>query len=287
MLDRKIKDTIKKALIEDIGKSDKTTVLAVPAENKAEAVILAKESGVLCGVELAKSAFKQIDHKLVFRAFKKDGAVFKKNTKIISINGNARSILIAERVALNFLSLLSGISTITREFQKRTKGTPARIFDTRKTTPNLRELEKYAVRVGGGSNHRKKLSDAILIKDNHLRAGKYFYKKHVDRQKLEELIFKLKKERHLTIEIEVENLREFKEVLVYKPDIIMLDNFPVKNMKRAVKIRNRSFPKISLEASGGVNLSNVKKIAATGVDMISVGMITHSPCAIDFSLKII
>jgi nicotinate-nucleotide pyrophosphorylase (carboxylating) len=196
-------------------------------------------------------------------------------------------VLSAERVALNFLSLLSGIATATKTFVKRIKGTKAKILDTRKTTPNLRDLEKYAVRVGGGFNHRLSLVDAILLKGNHLRAGKFIRKGKLDEERMAKCIAYVKTLPAVKIEIEVETLEEFKKVIKYKPRVVMLDNFKPAQMKEAVRWRNRYFPRVKLEASGGINLKNVRKIAQTGVDFISVGNLTHSPKAIDFSLEIV
>lgn len=287
LLTKEIKLIIKRALQEDIGREDITTLFAIPYHFKTEGIIIAKEPGVLCGMAVARAAFKERDENIVFTAFKKDGDILKANDIIVKIKGDARSVLAAERVALNFLSLLSGVSTATKKFVDKIKGTRARILDTRKTTPNLRVLEKYAVRVGGGSNHRKALSDAILVKDNHLRAGKFIVNGKVDRIRLERSVSYLKKVSSVKVEIEVETLDEFESVIRHRPDIIMLDNFAVNNMKAAVKFRDRYYPKVKLEASGGVNFDNVRQIAQTGVDFISIGRITHSAAAVDFSLEII
>jgi nicotinate-nucleotide pyrophosphorylase (carboxylating) len=285
-LDRNLKLIIKTALQEDVGREDITTLFTIPYHFRTESAIIAKERGVLCGIDIAKAVFKERGSGVSFKALKKDGATFKVNERIAYIKGDARVILSAERVALNFLSLLSGIATITKIFVDKTKGTKAKILDTRKTTPNLRILEKYAVRVGGGYNHRKTLVDAILIKDNHLRAGKFIQKGILDEKRMAKCIRYVKRLPVVKVEIEVENLQEFKKVIKYKPDIVMLDNFKPGLIRRAVVFRNKYFPCVKLEASGGINLNNVRAIAKTGVDFISIGSLTHSPKAIDFSLEV-
>jgi nicotinate-nucleotide pyrophosphorylase (carboxylating) len=276
-LNKTTKLLIKKALTEDIGKRDITTLITVKSEAKGEATIIAKDKGILCGLELARETFKQTDKRLKFKAFKKDGMRFSRGQKIAVLSGNFRSILTAERVALNFLSLLSGVSTLTRKFVDKTKKTRVKILDTRKTIPGLRALQKYAVRTGGGASHRQALDKGIIVKDNHLR---------VTEDKVSQLISNLKNKTSLPIEIEVENIKEFKSVIKYKPDIIMLDNFSLSQVKTAVALRNRDFPKVKLEASGGITLSNLKTLVKTGLDFISVGALTHSAPNIDFSLEV-
>ncbi|MDD4955015.1 MAG: carboxylating nicotinate-nucleotide diphosphorylase [Candidatus Omnitrophica bacterium] len=285
-LDKETRLIIKRALQEDIGHEDITTLFTIPYHFKTEAVIIAKEKGILCGMDIAKAVFKERDSGVFFKAFKKDGDKFRSNQKIAFIKGDARIVLSAERVALNFLSLFSGIATTTREFVDKCRGTKAKILDTRKTTPNLRVLEKYAVRIGGGFNHRKSLGEAILIKDNHLRAGRFMKDGRLDAIKMAKCISYVRTLPSVKTELEVETLHDFKAIIKYKPDIVMLDNFDVKNMRKAVKYRNKNFPQVTLEASGGVKLENVRKIAKSGVDFISIGSLTHSPKAIDFSLEI-
>ncbi len=287
LLNKKNKPIIKKALLEDIGTQDVTTNLTIPAFSKTEAIIVAKQSGILCGAQVAKEAFKQVDKNLKVKIFKKEGSQIKAKDKIIQISGKTRSILTAERVALNFLSLLSGVATSTYKYVQKVKDTKVKILDTRKTTPLLRDFEKYAVRVAGGQNHRYLLSEAILVKDNHLRAIGYIHRGRVSKSKIKELIKNLRKCSNLTIEVEVENVEEFKIVAQYNPDTIMLDNFSIDKLKKAVKLRKKLFPGIKLEASGGINLKNVKSVALTGVDFISIGRITHSRVAIDFSLELL
>lgn len=286
-LDKQKLLVIKKALQEDVGHEDITTLFTVPYHFKTEAVIIAKEKGVMCGVDVARAVFKERDRKVIFKALKKDGEKFRKNEKIAYVKGDARVVLSAERVALNFISLFSGIATATNEFVVKTKGTKAKILDTRKTTPNLRVFEKYAVRAGGGFNHRKNLSDAILIKDNHLRAGKFMLGDRLDAKKMAKCISYLRTLPSVRVEIEVENIHDLKAIIKYKPDVVMLDNFSLQDMRKAVRYRNKYFPHVRLEASGGVKLENTRKIAKSGVDFISIGSLTHSPKAIDFSLEII
>jgi len=229
---------------------------------------------------IAKEVFKTQDKNIKFKAQVLEGQKIKKGKIIARIFAKAQSILIAERVALNFLNLLSGIATKTRAYVDKVKPYKVKILDTRKTIPGLRELEKYAVRIGGGFNHRLRLDEMILIKDNHLKVTKGY-------QRL------LKVTKGYLVEIEVKNLREFKEAIKAKPDIIMLDNMNPKNIRQAVKIRNSQLPTpnsklpTKLEASGRINLKNVKNIAATGVDMISIGELTHSVNSADISLEIL
>lgn len=269
-----IQQIVRSALKEDIGKRDITTELTIPKNKLIDVVLLAKEDGIICGLEIAKLVFRTQDKNIKFRPQIKDGDSVKKGRIFAKISGRASSILAAERVALNFLSLLSGIATKTKKYVEAVKPYNVKIMDTRKTIPGLRELEKYAVRVGEGYNHRFRLDEMVLIKDNHLVAS--CVKKLIE-------IAKKKKPKNIKLEIEVRNWREFKEALKAKPDIIMLDNMKIDDIKKAVEIR----PKTLLEASGGINLKNIKKIAATGVDMISVGDLTHSVKSIDMSLEIL
>jgi len=285
-LSKHIQSRVKSALKEDGCQRDITTVFAISSKLKGKGVIVAQEKGLLSGIEVAKAVFKQLNQKIVFKVLKKDGSTFKRGDKIAIIQGSLRTILTGERVALNFLSLLSGVTTLTRKFVEKVKGLRVQVKDTRKTIPNLRILEKYAVRVGGGRNHRLSLSEGIIVKDNHLKAAGYIDQGRLDKKRLCSLISTLKKKSALAVEIEVESLGELKEVLKLKPDIIMLDNFSVKNLKKAVSLRNKYYPKIKLEASGGINLKNARAVASSGVDYISIGMITDSPQVIDFSLDI-
>ncbi|MFH1503966.1 MAG: carboxylating nicotinate-nucleotide diphosphorylase [Candidatus Omnitrophota bacterium] len=278
---------IKNALKEDGAKNDISSRLSVSNDTKVKAAIFAKEGGILCGIKIAKAVFEEIDKNIVFNPLKTDGAIFRKDEKVAIIEGKARSILAAERVALNFLSQLCGTASFTKKFVEKVKGSNARILDTRKTTPLLRNLEKYAVRAGGGYSHRSSLSKGVMLKDNHLKATRCVYKKKINTDKLKKLIIFIRGKTKIKIEVEVETLSQFKEAVKCGPDIIMLDNFSLKNTGIAVGLRNKFFPKIKLEASGGVNLNNVKDIAYTGIDFISIGRITHSPPAVDFSLEIL
>lgn len=262
---------LRNSLKEDIGRGDITTELIIPKHKFTRAVLLTKENCVVCGLGTASMVFKLQDKKIKFKPLVYEGRFVKKGTTLAKIEGNARSILTAERVVLNFLSLLSGIATKTKKYVEAVKPYKIRIMDTRKTIPGLRELEKYAVRIGGGYNHRMRLDEMVLVKDNHLKvAGGY--------QGLSGVI------RGYQVELEVKNLREFKQALKLNPDVIMLDNMSIKDIKRAVKIRNHP---VELEASGGITLKNVKKIASAGVDMISIGDLTHSIESIDLSLEVL
>ena len=270
------KDIIKIALREDIGERDITTVATIPKDKYAKAILLAKENCVVCGLGLAAEVFKFQDKNIKFKPRVSDGQKIKKGKIIAYISGRAQSILTAERVALNFLSLLCGVATKTRAYADKVKPYKVRILDTRKTIPAFRELQKYAVRIGGGYNHRMRLDEMALIKDNHVKILS-------PKLKLKDLIQRIPKD--IKMEIEVRNLREFKEALEARPDIIMLDNMQVDDIRKAVILRKATMPKI--EVSGNVNLNNVRGIAKTGVDMISVGALTHSVQAIDISLEIL
>jgi len=277
---------VRKALKEDLGKGDITTGFSISDSIKKKAFIISKESGVLCGIDIARKVFKTVDSSVMFKILVKEGSSFRKDTKIALIRGKASSVLRAERVALNFLYYLSGIATYTRRFIQKVKRNKVKIMDTRKTTPTLRFLEKYAVRVGGGYNHRFGLWDGVIIKDNHLKAFGIVENKLINEDRLRKLITVLRKKTSLPIEIEVENINELKAVMKYNPDIVMLDNFKPVQLKRAVLWRNRNYPGIKLEASGGINLKNIGSIANTGVDFISIGALTHSAPCIDYSLEI-
>lgn len=270
-----IKTFIANALSEDIGPGDITTEALVSPRIKGKAEIIAKERLILAGIDVAGEVFRQINLSVLFSTKHADGNELSKGTLIATISGQLASILTAERVALNLLQRLSGIATLTREYVKEIEGTKARIVDTRKTTPGLRALEKYAVRVGGGKNHRFGLFDGILIKDNHIAA--------VGSIKEAMKMAKEMAPHTLKIEVETENLEQVKEALAAGVDIIMLDNMDTNTMKEAVKlIKGRAL----VEASGGINLSNVREVAETGVDFISVGAITHSARAMDISMEI-
>ncbi|MDI6732190.1 MAG: carboxylating nicotinate-nucleotide diphosphorylase [Candidatus Margulisbacteria bacterium] len=265
---------IRIALSEDIGHGDITTNAIVPKNKTAKAVIRLKEAGIICGTEIACEVFRQVDRGIKFLPKCRDGQLVKKGTIIAELSGPARGILMGERVALNFLQHLSGIATLTASFAARVKGQGARILDTRKTIPGLRALEKYAVRCGGGVNHRMGLYDAILIKDNHIKiAGGV--------KKAVEGIRRQRKE----VEVETKNLAEVKETIQAGVGRVLLDNMEIKSLRQAVKLCKAAG--VKTEASGGVNLQNVAAIARTGVDYISVGALTHSAKALDINLKVI
>lgn len=265
------KQIIQQALKEDIGKGDITTDMLISPDLKIEAVIIAKEKGVIAGLAVAKEVFKAVDKKIIFKPNTKDAKMVFPSQAVAYIKGRARSILSAERTALNFLSHLSGIATLTGKFSDKVRPYKVKIFDTRKTLPGLRQLQKYAVRSGGGFNHRFSLDDMVLIKDNHIKA-------------MQGCLSLPKVSKGCKIEIEVNNLKEFKDALKIKPDIIMLDNMKLDDIKKAVKLKKGKKP--ILEVSGGINLKNVSAIARTGIDRISVGALTHSAPALDFSLEI-
>jgi len=269
-----LKTLIKLALEEDISTGDVTTGALIPSSAVISAVFMAKEDGVICGLEAVKEVFKSLDKKIVFKPFVKDGGKIKKYQKIAAVKGRARAILSGERTALNILQHLSGVATLTGKFVKAARG-KTKIFDTRKTTPLLRELEKYAVRCGGGSNHRLNLADMVLIKDNHLRT--------VD--SLELAVERIRREhKKIKIEIEAQNFQQVKQILKVNPDIIMLDNMSFKAMRRAIKyIRGNSGCEI--EISGNVNLKTAGRYASLRPDRISVGKITHSAPNLDISLE--
>lgn len=260
------------ALEEDIGWRDLTASILEDVE--AVGIVSAKEEGVLCGIQLARAVFKILQEDCLFNPFLEDGDPLAKGSIIAEIKGKARALLGGERVALNFLQHLSGIATLTRRFVEKIQGTKARILATRKTIPLLRALEKYAVEVGGGYPHRFALYDGILIKNNHI-ALIGDIKEAVRRAKE---MFPYQK-----IEIEAGNLEEVKEAIEAGADIILLDNMSVEELKEAVRIAQG---KVMLEASGGVSLDNVREIAETGVDFISIGALTHSAKAIDIHMEV-
>jgi len=280
----RVKELVAAALKEDIGKGDITTEACVFQKRNAKARIIAKQCGIIAGLEIARAVFEILDNKIKFKSLIKDGIEVKKGNVIAELSGPVTPILAGERTALNFLQRLSGIATLTREYVEKVKPYRARILDTRKTTPGLRDIEKYAVSVGGGQNHRMGLYDMVLIKDNHLK---------IENKNIKELVQSVRKKipKNVKIEIEVENLSQVKEAFQSEVDIIMLDNMNIQTIKKAVsliqnsKLKTRNFPEI--EVSGDVSLDSVEKIAECGVDRISVGKLTHSAEAMDISLRII
>jgi len=288
-----IEEIIDCALAEDLGKGDVTTEALIPCDQQETGFIMAKEEGILAGIEAAKQVFLRVDPELKVRILLEDGARVKPGSKVAKVSGSIASILKAERVALNFLQRLSGIASETNRYVARVGGLPVRIMDTRKTTPGLRSLEKYAVRVGGGENHRMNLSEGVLIKDNHLVAL------HRQGLNIKEIIAKARQNaplslreakrrsnlqaRQIQVEVEVGTVSEALEAVEAGADIVMLDNMNLEDMSKAVKtIHGRAL----IEASGGITLGNVRAVAETGVDFISIGALTHSARALDISLEL-
>ena len=267
-----IRNTVKRALNEDLYPSGDITSSLIKNNKVIKVKLLSNQNAIIGGLLFAKQAFDLVDSKIKFVIKKKDGSIIKKRSLIATIEGKAKNILIAERVALNFLSHISGIATKTNEFVKLA-GKKCKICCTRKTIPNIRVIQKYAVKLGGGSNHRFNLSDEFLIKDNHIAS--------TDIKSLVSLAVKNKKGKKITVE--VDNLKQLKTIMGLKFNTVLFDNMSVKNLKQGVKIAKKNY---ETEASGNINLKTVKSIARTGVDRISVGSITHSATAIDLKLEI-
>ena len=267
-----IKNTVKLALNEDLYPSGDITSSLIKNNKTIRAKLIANEDAIIGGLLFAKSAFSLVDKKIKFILKKKDGTFVKKKSLVATIQGNAQNILIAERVALNFLSHISGISTKTNKFVKLV-GNKCKICCTRKTIPNLRVVQKYAVKLGGGTNHRFNLSDEFLIKDNHVASSNI--------KELVSSAIKNKKGRKITVE--VDNLNQLKQIIGLKFDMVLFDNMSNKNLKLAVKLAKKNY---ETEASGNISLKTIKSVAKTGVNRISVGSITHSAPAIDFKLEI-
>ena len=267
-----IKNIVRLALNEDLYPSGDITSNLIQSKKNIKIRLVANQDAIIGGLLFAKHAFLLIDKKIKFVVKKKDGSFVKKKTLIATIQGNAQNILIAERVALNFLSHISGIATKTNQFVKLV-GKKCKICCTRKTIPNLRVIQKYAVKLGGGKNHRFNLSDEFLIKDNHIASSNI--------KKLVLLAIKNKKGKKITVE--VDNLKQLKEIVGLKFNTVLFDNMSLKNLKIGVKLAKKYH---ETEASGNVNLKTIKSIAATGVDRISIGSITHSAPAIDLKLEI-
>lgn len=277
-------DLILRALQEDALTGDITTDAIVPEEAQGSAVMVAKQRGVICGLPIAAKVFAMLDPNSILEAKVKEGDFVIPNTVIAEVRGKLRALLIGERTALNFVQRLSGIASLTKQFVEKVAPYGVKIADTRKTTPLLRALEKYAVRCGGGVNHRFSLSDGILIKDNHIRAA----------GSIKEAVKRVRSRAHhlLRIEVEVHSLDQIQEALECGVDAILIDNFGIDEIRRAVQFVNEwtekvGRPKPLLEVSGGVTLENVEEIAKTGVDLISVGALTHSASALDISMEIV
>jgi nicotinate-nucleotide pyrophosphorylase (carboxylating) len=274
-----VKQLIDRATAEDLGQGDVTTEALIPKTQKGRASIVAKARGFIAGVEVAKQVFLKVDPELKLSILIEDGTEVKPGDIVAKIEGRVASILKAERVALNFLQHLSGIASETGHYVQAVKGLPVQITDTRKTTPGLRTLEKYAVRVGGGKNHRMHLGDGILIKDNHLAA---FRRQGLS---IKEIVTKARQKvsPKLKIEVEVKTPQEAVEAAEAGADIIMLDNMGLEDMRQAVQlIKGRTL----IEASGGITQDRVRAVAQTGVDLISIGALTHSTKALDISLEL-
>jgi len=267
-----IKNTVKLALNEDLYPSGDITSDLIENNKMIKIKLISNENAIIGGLRFAKHTFSLIDKKIKFVSKKKDGSFVKKNSLIATIKGNAKNILIAERVALNFLSHISGIATKTNQFVKLV-GKKCKICCTRKTIPNLRVIQKYAVKLGGGTNHRFNLSDEFLIKDNHVASSNL--------RDLVSLAIKKKKGKKITVE--VDNLKQLKRIMGLKFNTVLFDNMSIKNLKAGIKLAKKYY---ETEASGNINLKTVKTVAATGVDRISVGSITHSAPAIDLKLEI-
>ena len=269
-----LRNLVRSALDEDEAFNDLTTIATVVSDRHARGQLVSRAEGVLCGVPLAVEAFRQLDPKVTIRVDLEDGARLKRGSNVLYLSGHARALLAAERVALNYMQRLSGIATLTSKYVEAVKGTKAKILDTRKTTPGWRLLEKYAVRAGGGTNHRLNLSAAVLIKDNHLAA--------VDG----DVALAVRRARDLApagtkIEVECDSTEQVRAACEAKADIIMFDNMRPDEMARCVKLVDG---RATTEASGGVSLETVRAIAQAGVDWISVGALTHSAPALDLAL---
>jgi nicotinate-nucleotide pyrophosphorylase (carboxylating) len=273
-----VRRIVRLALEEDIGLGDVTSQATIPSDLRASGVFLAKAAGIVSGLSVAETVFQEVDPEIEFTALLADGARVERGQNLATVAGRARSLLAAERVALNFLQRLSGVASATARYVVAVEGTRARVIDTRKTTPGMRVLEKEAVRHGGGHNHRFGLSDGILIKDNHLAAigGP-------DRVARAIAAARANAPHTLRVEVEVTSLDELEQALAAGADIILLDNMTPKEMAEAVR---RTSGRALLEASGGIRLETVRAVAETGVDLISSGALTHSSPALDISLEI-
>ena len=269
-----IRSVVKSAMLEDLSPHGDVTTQLIKSKKKFKAKIISNQKGIIGGLNFAKEAFKYFNKKINFITKTKDGRKINQGKVVATIVGNPKEILKSERVALNFLSLISGVATITNKFVSTVNGKSCRICCTRKTLPNLRLVQKYAVKLGGGLNHRYNLSDEILIKDNHIKTNGNI-KKLVERA--------IKNNRKKKITVEVDNLNQLRKIIGLKFHRVLFDNMSLKNLRKGIKISNKFY---ETEASGGITLKNVRKIASTGVKRISVGQITHSAPAVDFKLEI-
>jgi nicotinate-nucleotide pyrophosphorylase (carboxylating) len=273
-LTHEIREIVMRALAEDVGTGDVTSVPIIPPTARLYGVFLAKQTGVLAGIDVVREVFRQVDESIVFAPLLQDGASFEAGNTLATVSGLGPGILIGERVALNFMQRMSGVATVTREYVRATAGTRARILDTRKTMPGLRALDKLAVRLGGGTNHRVGLYDMVLIKDNHIEAagGISAAVAAVRAAGID-----------LPIEVEIDSMDQLDEALAADVQRVMLDNMDSPTMAEAVR---RVAGRVELEASGGITLERIPEVAATGVDYISVGALTHSVKALDISLDL-
>jgi|TARA_B100000809_G_scaffold92411_1_gene90993 nicotinate-nucleotide pyrophosphorylase (carboxylating) len=269
-----IKSIVKKAMLEDLLPQGDITTRLIKNNRKLRAKIISNQKGMIGGLNFAKEAFKYSDKKINFKSKIKEGRKINKGKVVAIVTGNAKGILKSERVALNFLSLISGVATITNKFVSKVKGKSCKICCTRKTSPNLRLIQKYGVKLGGGLNHRFNLSDEILIKDNHIAV-------EGDIRKLVKKAIKNKRGKKITVE--VDSLDQLRKIIGLKFHRVLFDNMSSKNLRKGIKISNKLY---ETEASGGITLKNVRKIASTGVKRISVGQITHSAPAVNFKLEV-
>jgi len=273
-----IRRSVVQALKEDQTRRDITTNILVKRQQISEAYIVAKESAVVCGLEVVRAVFKHLDPDINVHLLTQDGQPVRKGKRIVQIKGRTRALLSGERVALNFLAYLSGVASETNRFVKKVYPHNVKIMDTRKTIPGLRALVKMAVRAGGGVNHRFDLKEMVMIKDNHLMA---YHADHTIMKSIKAIRRRTKK----MIVVEVDTLSQMKEALAARPDIILLDNMSPQQLRKAVKINRAQKNPCLLEASGGITLRTIRRVANTGVDRISIGALTHSPKAIDFSME--
>ena len=269
-------DPVDNAIAEDVGPGDLTSQFFIPETRVSKGRIFAKEACVLAGVDVVQRIYRKLDSQMELQILRRDGSVVEPGETVIELTGLTRTILMGERVALNFVQRLSGVATLTAQFVKAVQGTGVAILDTRKTTPGLRALEKAAVKAGGGQNHRMGLYDGVMVKDNHLLA----------RPELQEAIFSLRRAYpDILIEVEADSIDQAREfVNLNGIDVILLDNMSPDELRACVLLRR---PGLKFEASGGVTLTSVRSLAQTGVDFISVGQLTHSARAIDFSLELL
>ncbi|GFN33807.1 carboxylating nicotinate-nucleotide diphosphorylase [Paenibacillus xylaniclasticus] len=278
MYDYALREQIRAWLAEDIGMGDITTETTIPVDSRSKAVIHMKQDGIIAGLDVARLVFEIVDPSIAFEALVRDGAAVTKGTVIAEAEGSTHSLLTGERLALNLMQRMSGIATKTRSFVDALEGLPTRLVDTRKTTPGHRMLEKYAVRVGGGANHRFGLYDAVMIKDNHIKgAGGITAAVERARQRIPHT---------MKIEVETESMDQIEEAVACGADIIMFDNMGLEAMTEAVRYVKSRAPHVITEASGNVRLDTVRGIALTGVDVISVGGLTYSFQALDISLDL-